>query len=134
MLVSWGERFAIGIPSIDDQHKELVRLFNELYDAVQIGNGHEKLKDTFDRLTQYTLDHFSYEERLLYENGYTHLEAHIREHSELTDRLSAIRDKYEAGTRMLSLETLPFLMNWLVKHIQCVDKSYAELLIERGVK
>ncbi len=42
-LMEWNEKLSVGVPSIDEQHKKLVAMLNELYDAMQAKHDQDAL-------------------------------------------------------------------------------------------
>ncbi len=40
-LLEWNDKLVIGISRIDNQHKELIRIVNELHEAMKSGKGNE---------------------------------------------------------------------------------------------
>ena len=38
MFLEWNETLSVGVPSIDEQHKALLGLLNELFDATEAGS------------------------------------------------------------------------------------------------
>ena len=38
-LIQWNDRYATGVPAIDDQHKTLFDTVNKLHDGLQAGRG-----------------------------------------------------------------------------------------------
>ena len=49
-LMEWNEKLSVGVPSIDAQHKKLVAMLNELYDAMQAKHSQEALGKVLDGL------------------------------------------------------------------------------------
>jgi hemerythrin len=134
-LMEWTERMSVGVTQFDNEHKRLVALINELFDAVQAGRGREALGKILDELIEYTKSHFTNEEHLMAKNGYPNLDTHKKEHEALTKQVLDVQRKYHAGaTAMLSMEVMTFLKNWLVKHIQGTDKQYGPFLNAKGVR
>jgi len=133
-LMEWSDRLSVGVAQFDDEHKRLIVLINDLFDAVQAGRGRDALGRTLDELIDYTKTHFSHEEHLLKKFADPNFEAHKKEHEALAKQVVDIQRKYHAGaTAMLSMEVMSFLKNWLVKHIQGTDKLYTALLHDNGV-
>lgn len=133
--MAWNNNMSVGITVIDEDHKKLVAMVNELYDAVQGGHGKEALGKILDGLINYTVMHFAREEKFFLETGYPDAPAHKKEHADLTRQVLDVQAKYKAGaTSTLSLEVMNFLKNWLVKHIQGSDKKYAPYLNAKGIK
>ena len=132
-LMEWTDRMSVGVAQFDNEHKKLVSLINELFDAVQAGRGREALGKILDELINYTKTHFTNEEHLMQKQGYPNLEAHRKEHEALTKQVIDVQRKYHAGaTAMLSMEVMTFLKNWLIKHIQGTDKQYGPFLNAKG--
>jgi hemerythrin len=52
--MTWTDKLSVGVGVIDDDHKKLVGMVNELYDAMQAGHGKEKLGRILDELVKYT--------------------------------------------------------------------------------
>ncbi len=134
-LMEWTERMSVGVAQFDDEHKRLVALINDLFDAVQAGRGRQALGSVLDELVDYTKTHFAHEEHQLKKLGYASFEEHKKEHDVLTKQVIDIQRKYHAGaTAMLSMEVMSFLKNWLVNHIQGTDSRYTAFLNEKGVR
>lgn len=134
-LMEWSDRLSVGIGIVDTQHKKLVGMVNDLYDAVQSGHGQDVLGKILDGLIAYTAEHFKQEETFFAQTGYPDTEAHKKEHADLVKQVLDVQAKYKSGaTGVLSLEVMNFLKNWLVKHIQGSDKKYAPHLNSKGIK
>jgi hemerythrin len=133
-LMNWNEKMSVGVAAIDDEHKKLVGMLNDLYDGFQSGKAAEALGKVLDGLISYTAAHFKHEEDLFAKTGYPAAAAHKKEHDDLTKQVLDVQAKFKAGVSgTLSLEVMNFLKNWLVTHIQGSDKSYAPHLNAKGV-
>ena len=133
-LMEWNDTLSVGIKVVDDDHKKLIGLLNELHDAVASGHGKDVLGRTLDGLVSYTRFHFTREERMFEETGYADAVAHKKEHDDLTKQVLDVQARYKNDARaMLSLEVMSFLKNWLFHHIEGSDKKYAPHLKAKGI-
>ncbi len=133
-LMTWNDKMSVGVAMIDDEHKKLVAMLNELYDGVQSGHGKDALGKILDGLISYTAGHFKHEEKLFADTGYPAAAAHKKEHDDLTKQVLDVQAKYKSGaTGTLSLEVMNFLKNWLVNHIQGTYKKYGPHLNAKGI-
>lgn len=134
-LMEWSEKLSVGVQQFDSEHKKLVGMVNDLFDAVQAGRGKDILGPILDGLIGYTKTHFANEERYMTQHGFPALAAHKAEHDALTKQVVEVEKKFRAGaTAVLSLEVMNFLKNWLVKHILGTDKGYTAFLNGKGIK
>jgi len=134
-LIAWNDRLSVGIASIDKEHQKLVALLNDFYDAVQAGHGKESLASVLAALVDYTKKHFANEEQLFAKTGYPEATAHKKAHDDLTHQVLDIQQKYAKGAgTALPTETLNFLKNWLITHIQGADRKYSSHLVSHGVR
>ena len=134
-LMQWTEKLSVGVAVLDEDHKKLVGMVNELYDAMQAGHGKEKLGPILNQLVQYTRMHFAREEKFFSETVYADSAAHKQQHEALTRQVLEVQKKYAGGeVATLSVEVMHFLRDWLVKHIQGSDQSYRAHLNAKGIK
>ncbi len=134
-LMEWNEKLSVGIPTIDAEHKKLVAMLNDLYDAMQAKQSQAILGRVLDGLISYTASHFKHEETLFARTGYPAAAEHKKEHDDLTKQVLDVKKKYqEGGAATLSMEVLNFLRKWLLNHIQGSDKKYGPHLIAKGIK
>jgi len=120
MLLNWKE-FATGCPDIDQQHRDIIELINELYTA-RFSGDREMIKGILTALIQPTLNHFAHEELLMERIYYPDAEAHIIEHEKLkSDSLEYIK-RFDDGED-IAAELQAFLFDWLVLHIRCSDRK-----------
>ena len=127
-IFPWRAAYSVGIPEIDKQHQGLIRLINNLQEAMMAGNGKAALGAILDELIRYTQSHFSYEEAMLQKRGYAGLAAHQQAHRELTRQVIELRQQQKAGKLAVSMEVMQFLKNWLSNHILDRDQAYAREL------
>jgi len=133
-LITWTDKFSVGVEVLDADHRKLVGMLNDLYDSIAVGRGRDAIGRTLDGLIAYTKTHFEREEKLFAQTGYAAAEAHHKEHADLTMQVIAVQEKYRAGvTGTLSLEVMNFLKNWLINHIQGSDRKYGPHLNGKGI-
>jgi len=133
-LMTWTERLSVGVKVLDEDHKRLVALVNELYDAMQAGHGRDTLGRILDGLVRYTKEHFAREEKFFAQSHYPAADSHRQQHEALTRQVMDVQRKYAAGSAStLSLDVLQFLKNWLINHIQGSDQKYRVHLNANGI-
>jgi hemerythrin len=132
--MTWTPKLSVGVAVLDEDHKKLVGMVNELYDAMQAGHGKESLGPILDRLVDYTKFHFAREEKLFGQTGYPEAAPHKQQHDALTHQVLDVQRKYAAGAAAtVSLEVMHFLRDWLINHIQGTDQKYRSHLNAKGI-
>jgi hemerythrin-like metal-binding protein len=132
MLFVWDDNYKTGIIEIDQDHKRLVNLINDLYEAMQDGSGGALLLPIFSALKQYTQTHFAKEERYMIECGAPGQENHFREHKQMIAKLADLEKRHRHGEAAISLQTLTFLRDWLKNHICQIDLAMASHVKSQG--
>ena len=133
-LVTWSDRYSVGIARIDSEHQKLIDLVNDLYSAMLEGRGKAVIGQVLDGMADYTMSHFVNEERLMRVHSYPGFEAHKAEHEKLVQQVKRLQEESRSGKVVISMEVMRFLQHWLVDHIVGVDKQYAAHLRAAGVK
>jgi len=123
-LIAWSNKFKCGIKLIDDQHKGLVDLINEVYAHVT-GNKVQE-HDYFNRVireaVKYVKFHFATEERIMHVTKFAGYTEHKKEHDNFILSLVEKINDYKAGDRLALSTFARFLKDWVMSHIAFVDK------------
>ena len=133
-LFVWNDSYSVSVKIIDEQHKKLIDLINDLHDAMLEGKAKERAGAIIDELIKYTVIHFSTEEKYFDEFNYPETAEHKKIHKEFVDKVSNFKRDFENGKIMLSMEIMKFLMDWLSSHIKGTDKKYTSFLNKNGIK
>lgn len=132
MTVKWDQSLNTNIAVIDQQHRKLINLVNDLNDAMRAGKSKEVLKDVLTVLADYTRSHFSAEERLMAQRNYPDLVAHKSQHTEFIDKISDFQKRVDAGSSVVSIDMMNFLTNWILTHIKGTDFKYVPFLTAKS--
>jgi hemerythrin len=132
-LLTWNPAMSVGVRQLDEDHKKLIAMINELHDGMLAGHSNEVVGGVLRRLVSYTTDHFRREEEYFAQTRYPGAAAHKNEHEKLKKTVLAEIQKFNAGTTGLGMETLNFLRDWLKHHIQESDKAYSTHLNQHGI-
>jgi len=133
-LIEWGPRYHIGIKMIDDEHKILVDLINEVYVAFGSRKNKKTLDHVLKALLDYTIYHFGNEEKIFKKIGYKESENHLSQHHKFIERIESFKKEARTGNISLSIDMVNFLKNWLINHILKTDAKYVPLFKEHGIK
>jgi len=133
-FVEWKDDYSVGIDSIDQQHKKLLNLINQLQTAVDYSTGEQFEREALDELVDYTKTHFTYEEGLMRDNDYPDFEPHKAQHEKMFEKVKEVLAEYEQDQDTAMANAAEYLKDWLINHINGTDKEYSSYLIGKGVK
>lgn len=130
-MVNWKEKYAIGILAIDEQHKELFRLTNEVYALLNdelITDKYDQIIAVIEALREYTIEHFAAEEAYMFEKKYKKFFFHKTLHADFIDKINSIDiTQIDNDQNLYIRKILNFVAEWLVNHILIEDKLLASL-------
>lgn len=131
--VQWDDRLSVGITQIDEDHKRLLGLINNLQTAAHYHTGEAFERQALDDLVDYTKFHFQREEELMREHGYADLPAHKAQHEAMIAEVAKVLQSYETDRERTIENLCRYLKEWLLKHIAGTDQAYAPYLQGKGV-
>jgi len=132
-IIDWSEQLSVGIAHIDDQHRKLIEMINNLHDHVIRGNAQELVGPVLGQLVAYAKNHFAIEEVLFRQNGYPDAAAHEQEHQAFRQQAAALESDFIAGKAPVTQKTMGFLRGWLLNHIMGTDMKYKPFLNAKGI-
>jgi hemerythrin-like metal-binding protein len=133
--MTWTQEMSVGVKVLDEDHKILIGMLNELNEGIESGRARVVLESVIDGLFRYTRTHFAREEKLLAQTGFPGTAAHKAEHELLARRTVGLQARFEGGQSLeLSLEAMVFLKKWLTDHTQGSDQKYKAHLNAKGIK
>lgn len=121
----WDQSYECGEASIDEEHRELFALANELIKNYFIqDNKKEKILAAYDRLLAHISVHFANEEALLARHDYPNAEVHQRIHAGLLRRAQELRNNFDRDAMPLG-SMIEFLANDVVaQHLFKADRDF----------
>lgn len=137
-MLLWEKIFETGITEVDDQHRHLVRLINDLNEEVvsQLDfDNYDKIMEILGELKQYTVDHFNHEEQLMKNHMeglneealakfWPYFKNHRSEHNAFVAKVQQLFDKdIDERQKEISIELINFLVDWLKNHILKIDRQ-----------
>lgn len=120
-LIEWNDKFSVGVPSVDHEHRQLIELINifqrKLDDGSSIDTKLEYLGETYAKISA----HFALEEKLMRNFQYEHYEDHKADHERLLDQLRDIMDATEDEGKTNNDALGTELEVWFSRHFQEMD-------------
>lgn len=133
-MIMWDDTYSVEIQEIDEQHKCLIEIMNELYAVMANKASRDRVGDVLDKLVDYTKVHFAVEETLMRIFHYEEYDEHKAIHDHIVKQVLEYQDKFRAGEHRFGLDLLMFLKEWLFDHINKVDKRYVKTFHKNGAK
>lgn len=129
-FLQWDEKYSVGVSELDEQHKQLIKILVELYEAMQAQKANEILGQIISKLVNYTKVHFSTEEKYMQQNNYPGFLEQKREHENFTAKVLAFKSDFDSGKTAMTVSITAFLKDWLTNHILLSDKKYSPYLVK----
>jgi hemerythrin len=133
VLMNWDDSFSVKVTEIDEQHKKLILLINNLYDAMMQGKGKDVLGSILSELANYTVTHFGTEEKYFDKFNYENTLPHKLEHKKFVEKVTEFKTKFDSGNATITIDLMNFLKDWLVNHIKGTDQKYSNCFNENGL-
>lgn len=125
-MVIWEDKYAIGVESIDEQHKELFEISNRIFDLLKndlITDKYDSIIEIIKELKNYTIYHFEAEEEYMKNIGYKKLLSQKVAHNDFLEKMEGIHlEQIDNGHNEYLLGILDFVCEWLVEHIIKEDR------------
>ncbi|MBK9352258.1 MAG: hemerythrin family protein [Sulfuritalea sp.] len=128
--ITWSKILAVGVEEIDDDHRKLVGIFNELNRAVREGESADYRAATLTELINCTVWHFSHEDRLMLKHHYPEIARHREAHRELIEAAQELQAKLAQADTAVANTEIEFLERWLTEHILTADQRLGSFLAQ----
>lgn len=132
MIFKYDESFSVGIDVMDEQHKRLFDVINNLYVAMKKNEPSKIISGVIDDLMEYAVYHLNEEEKMMEKYNYSGIKGHKKIHRKIVGQAKDIQHEYNrTKSSVVAIKLMLFLKDWLIKHIKTVDFQYAEELKEK---
>lgn len=122
--LQWTEKISVNNEKIDDQHKKLIDLTNELILHSNAAPNSQIVNETLYELLKYTKYHFQDEEELMEKFNYPKLDEHKKKHREFVRQIAMFCEDVIEGKATVTNEILKFLTEWITQHTSIEDMDY----------
>ena len=126
--VAWDESLSVGIDVIDEHHRYLFDLTNELFDVVNAKRGSRDVARVLKALEQYAQVHFRAEERMMAHHAYGEQDRQHAQHRDFEIKLDQFYGELHDNPLTARFDVLIYLRDWLIKHIKLEDAKLKELV------
>ena len=133
-FIAWTSEMSVDVKMLDNDHKKLAILINDLHEGLMAGRDSKDLERIFDELVACTRLHFAHEEQLLAEAGYSDVSVHKQEHDQKVQEVLRLQAHFLGAKESADyLEVLDLLKYWLLTHMESSDKEFVAYLKAMGV-
>jgi len=126
-FIRWGAGMKLGIPIIDEQHTNLIRIVDNL--QLTCNKGTDCVRQRFisaaNEAVEYIKFHFTTEEKLMKLMEYPKYHDHMNEHKDCLWDISYICSKFEDEQNPDFRQFVLYLNEWIVTHVCDSDRHFA---------
>lgn len=120
-LIEWKDEYSVGVPAVDEEHRELIELINTLHDRMHAAERDPDVMAFLGEIYARIASHFALEELLMRRHEYDELHDHKLDHERLLEEIRDIMDDYEDGKLLDDEELGRRLDEWFSVHFRTRD-------------
>jgi hemerythrin-like metal-binding protein len=125
--VAWDNSLSVGIDIIDEHHRYLFDLINDLFDVVEHKRGARQVARLIKSLDAYAKVHFRAEEQMMGHYAYEGISRQEHQHHAFEEKISEFYEEMHANPLVAQFDVLTYLRDWLVHHIRVEDAQLRSL-------
>ncbi len=126
--VEWDESLSIGIDTIDEHHRYLFDLINDLYEVVSNKRGAREVARLVKATDAYAKVHFRAEEKMMQHYGYKGIHLQEKQHHEFEAKIREFYEELHENPLVAQFDVLSYLRDWLIHHIRVEDAKLRSLV------
>ena len=115
-LLQWKPEYSVGIASMDDEHRGMIGLINDVYAQLDQSADVYETEACLEEIFIAISSHFALEERLMLEAAYSEYDAHKEDHENLLDEIRDLVDEFVADPVAGGQVLEERLSIWFSKH------------------
>lgn len=132
-IIEWNESMSVGVRMLDQEHKHLVDVLNNLSEAIEKGAAHKNFSVILEEFVSYANNHSQHEESLFSNSAYPDATFHKNEHDRLKQIIYDFQRKYQkAPSDEIIHEFFAFTKDLFMNHALQTDMGYVKYLREAG--
>jgi hemerythrin len=122
--IQWFDGLSIGNANVDQDHKKLIKIYNDLVDLVTFQKSRESFAIILSQMTDYSLLHFRKEEEYMKAFSYPGLKGHRQHHMDYIYKVSMFNLELSRFNTTDPNDVILFLEKWWVNHILEKDIAF----------
>lgn len=122
--IVWSHEFSVGKEFIDDDHKTLFNIYNQLVEYLGDAPYKEGFAELLSKMTDYSLSHFSKEEEYMMSIKYPNFKAHREQHKSYIKKTALYNSRFMSADPPVLKDVVLFLQDWWKEHILFNDMKY----------
>ncbi|MBD3178899.1 MAG: bacteriohemerythrin [Candidatus Latescibacteria bacterium] len=130
--IVWTDKLSVGDDVLDSHHREIFDILNSLYGLIQSQDATQTMDEIWQKLENYSLLHFSHEEKVMDEIGFPLIEEHRRIHQTYIREINLNRTQIYNSRQQEIEDVFHFLKTWWKNHIRKMDMKYSAYLAKSG--
>ena len=131
-LIVWREDFTIGLPDVDLEHRELIKMINTLHGSLKPDADVARIVEALGEIHARIAAHFALEEREMRRLNYISAAEHKDDHERLLDDILDIMDSVESPTDYDAEALGRRLSKWFSEHFRTFDSRLHRWLVGRN--
>lgn len=131
-VAHWRDEYLTGDARIDQEHKMLFDMVNDLHAAMHTSASPARLRAMIQTMAEHTTEHFQHEEALMQRHHYPGCGRHKQVHDNLLEKVSRLLTQFDQAEPVISDKLTEFLTAWLAHHIRGEDQKLIEFLRSRN--
>jgi len=120
----WTNELSIGNTKIDNEHKKLLDVIDDLVELVELNSNRQKFAEILSKMTDYVFSHLRKEENYMKDFGYPKLNEHIQNHNEYNYKVAMYNIELLGNNPPDPNEIIEYLEKWWKNHILIFDMDY----------
>jgi hemerythrin-like metal-binding protein len=121
--MEWTRSLELGVPQMDETHREFLAVLNGLADAPDEG-----IAAAFQALLQHTLAHFDQEHRWMVAMDFPAAHCHLAEHEGVLEVMREVQGYLEEGKLEVGRVLARELAEWFRGHAATMDAMLAQYM------
>jgi hemerythrin len=129
-IVTWNPAWETGIPSIDEQHRQLLAQFEALLVAIHEDQMADRIPGLLAFLAKYVDTHFAEEEVHMQATHYPGFLGHKAIHDNMRAQVTELVVEHQKDPAIMTEKVIDFLTEWLIGHINEHDRRMARYVVK----
>lgn len=125
--VPWDDNLSVGIDVIDEHHRYLFDLINDLFEVVANKRGAREVARLIKALDAYAKIHFRAEEQMMTHYGYRQIDRQLDQHHAFEEKIREFYEELHDNPFVAQFDVLSYMRDWLIHHILVEDRQLITL-------